>query len=137
MALRLQQLECEAHIQHVVALEAASYPADEAASETQIRFRQQHATFLGDDVLVGFVNGTLTASQELQEESMSEHDSSGTTLCIHSVVVDAAYRRRGLASTMLKQYVNHVVENQVDAFTTEPFQGNPAAVLVMPTSQFL
>ncbi|GAB9477979.1 hypothetical protein Gpo141_00015196, partial [Globisporangium polare] len=62
--------------------------------------------------LVGFVNGTLTASEELTDESMSEHDPLGSTLCIHSVVVDGAHRRKGLASAMLKQYVRDVVEQQ-------------------------
>ncbi|TYZ67034.1 hypothetical protein PybrP1_005971, partial [[Pythium] brassicae (nom. inval.)] len=126
-------------IQRVVALEAASYPPDEAASERNIRLRQQHAgaffrvAFLksgdtgetsGNDdsalhasgdksgLFVGFVNGTLSASRELEEESMSEHDPLGITLCIHSVVVDATYRRKGLASEMLRQYVHGVVEQE-------------------------
>ena len=95
-ALFLNHLTRESDIQRVVALEAASYPADEAASDAKIRYRQQHAgaffsaAFVNSeesgDVLVGFVNGTLTASQELEEDSMSEHDPLGKTLCIHSVV---------------------------------------------------
>jgi hypothetical protein len=105
-SLYLKPLAREAHIQRVVALETASYPADEAASETQIRFRQEHAgaffqaAFLPSaegaqddekDALVGFVNGTLSASDELEEHSMSDHAPSGTTLCIHSVVSIVAW----------------------------------------------
>jgi predicted GNAT family N-acyltransferase len=35
----------------------------------------------------------------------------GTTLCIHSVVVAAELRRRGLGGTMLKAYVQQVAEH--------------------------
>ncbi|TMW55750.1 hypothetical protein Poli38472_010632 [Pythium oligandrum] len=200
MPLRLQRLTLERHdIERVIALEAASYPADEAATPDMIRFRQQHAgaffyaAYLAEDenALVGFVNGTLTKSQELEEETMSEHEPSGTTLCIHSVVVDAAHRRKGFAGAMLKEYVRIICEQelqvkrialiakayltgfyiscgftatrlspvvhgkdpwfelvldceaarrltvvQVDAFSSEIFDGNPAAVVVMPPAQF-
>ncbi|GAB9467524.1 unnamed protein product, partial [Globisporangium polare] len=79
----LQPLTRESDIQRVVALEAASYPADEAASDAKIRFRQQnagaffaaafvkHAAAAEEEEeaeLVGFVNGTLTASEELTDE---------------------------------------------------------------------
>ena len=103
-SLVLESLTHESDVQRVVALEAASYPADEAASEHSIRYHQQHAGAFfvaaftdaaADDAdnnsshpreLVGFVNGTLTASRELDEASMHEHDPLGTTLCVHSVV---------------------------------------------------
>ncbi len=51
--------------------------------------------------------GTLVAG-ELTEESMSAHDPLGTTLCIHSVVIEEAYRRLGFAKAMLKEYVQRV-----------------------------
>ncbi|KAJ8575008.1 hypothetical protein ON010_g4205 [Phytophthora cinnamomi] len=63
--LRLAPLTEERDIQRVAAMEAASYPADEAASESGIRFRQKNAgaffwaAYLPTDsgeVLVGFVN---------------------------------------------------------------------------------
>ncbi|OQR91909.1 hypothetical protein ACHHYP_04229 [Achlya hypogyna] len=41
---------------------------------------------------------------------MSRHDPSGRYLCIHSVVTDAGYRRQGLATRLLKDYVRRVVE---------------------------
>jgi len=142
--LSLAPLTDERDIQRVAALEAASYPEDEAASETGIRFRQQHAGAFfqvarvgGDTQLVGFVNGTLSKGEQLEHESMSAHDPDGSLLCIHSVVcghvvqgwywtlpiwrrallcvqvVDGAFRRRGIASAMLKQYVRYVCEQQV------------------------
>lgn len=90
--VQLHLLREERDVQRVVALEAASYPAGEAADEKAIRFRQSAAgpyfsvahDTAGD--LVGFVNGTLTAAEELTEVSMSTHDHDGSTLCIRSVV---------------------------------------------------
>ncbi|RLN96307.1 hypothetical protein BBJ28_00003565 [Nothophytophthora sp. Chile5] len=198
--LRLALLQEEAEICRVAAMEAASYPADEAASESGIRFRQQSAgaffwvAYLqheDKETLVGFVNGTLSAQDELEEETMSQHDPAGALLCIHSVVVDPAYRRQGLAAQMLKQYVRGVCETQpqvkrmmliakaylvqfyvncgfavtrlspvihgqdpwfelaldceaarrpsivqVDAFTSEAYQGNPAAVVLLAPAAF-
>ena len=39
---------------------------------------------------------------------MSKHDAKGSFLCIHSVVVKPAVKRRGVGSTMLKAYVDHL-----------------------------
>ena len=39
---------------------------------------------------------------------MSEHDPHGPTLCLHSVVVRAAFQRRGLATWMLRQYIKRI-----------------------------
>ncbi len=92
-ALRLAQLETVTDIDHVIALEAASYPANECASPDSIRFRQKqagaffYAVYTATASLpVGFVNGTLTTESELTDESMSAHEADGSTLCIHSVV---------------------------------------------------
>ncbi|RHY13653.1 hypothetical protein DYB37_009451 [Aphanomyces astaci] len=99
---------------------SASYPEDEAASLAQIKLRLDlaGAFFLGaydslNDQLVGFVNGTLAPRRDLEDETMSLHDPNGHFLCIHSVVIDTAYRRRGLASAMLKHYVDGILANQV------------------------
>ena len=46
---------------------------------------------------------------------MSLHEPGGDTLCIHSVVVDAAWRRKGLATWMLQNYLARVVEAGVAA----------------------
>ncbi|KAG7397328.1 hypothetical protein PHYBOEH_000910 [Phytophthora boehmeriae] len=197
--LRLAPLQSEDDIRRVAAMEAASYPADEAATESGIRFRQKNAgaffwvAYLADngDTPIGFVNGTLTTHGELTDESMSEHEPEGDLLCIHSVVVDKAYRRRGFAAQMLKKYVQGIVESQlqvkriiliakaylvgfyvscgfsvtrlspvvhgvdpwleldldceaarqppivqVDAFTSEAYQGNPAAVVLLSPTAF-
>lgn len=55
--------------------------------------------------MVGFICGTCCPGSELSHETMSGHDPAGPTLCIHSVVVDEKFRRKGYATTMLKVYV--------------------------------
>ncbi|EEY61725.1 uncharacterized protein PITG_21166 [Phytophthora infestans T30-4] len=200
--LRLAPLTEEDDIRRVAAMEAASYPADEAATESGIRFRQKNAgpffwvSYLPKDdqeseTLVGFVNGTLTAKYQLDGESMSRHDPHGSLLCIHSVVVNQTFRRRGLATQLLKRYVEVILDSQphvkrimliskanlvgfyvncgfsvtrlspvvhgqdpwlelsldcekarlppliqVDAFSSEPFQGNPAAVVLLTSAVY-
>ncbi len=64
----------------------------------------------GRGTLAGFTNGTLTTASELIHESMYKHEPEGTLLCIHSVVVDPALRRRGLASKMLRAYLARLAE---------------------------
>ena len=97
------------------AIEAASYPADEAASRDNLEKRLRDAApyFYGafDDssgALRGFVCGTCTSSEALTEEAMSTHEPDGAVLCIHSVVVDEAYRRRGVGAWMLRSYLAEV-----------------------------
>ena len=55
--------------------------------------------------LLGFVCATCAPHATLTHDSMETHDSLGTSLCIHSVVIDAKHRRRGLATRMLREYV--------------------------------
>ena len=94
-------------VQAAFALEAASYPADEAATLENLQLRAEVAGeyFWGvseGSALEGFICGTLTCGDTLTEESMSAHDPAGKTLCIHSVVVAEERRRLGLGSAMLK-----------------------------------
>ena len=91
-------------------MEAAGYPEDEAASPARLAYRQANAGtfFLVADSgtgVVGFVCGTLTRAAALTEHSMATHEPDGSTLCVHSVCVDAAARRRGVASALLRAYV--------------------------------
>lgn len=106
------------------AIEAASYPADEAATLDGLRMRQRVAgsfflgCYYGDGVpdvgsgaLIGFVCGTCCAGTELTDETMSTHSDApdATTLCIHSVVVEERHRRRGIATAMLREYLRRLV----------------------------
>ncbi|CAN0277148.1 unnamed protein product [Ascophyllum nodosum] len=52
--------------------------------------------------MAGYVCGTCCQGSELTHESMTEHDASGQTLCIHSVVVSDKFRRRGYATALLR-----------------------------------
>ena len=106
----------------VTALESASYPPDEAATPQRLTFRAAHAApffkvllHLSDSqqqppVLIGFVCGTLTSAARQEAASMATHDPTGTTLCIHSVVIAASERRRGLGGWMLRRYLAQVAE---------------------------
>jgi GNAT superfamily N-acetyltransferase len=58
--------------------------------------------------LVGFICGTLSASARLEEATMSEHDPLGSSLCVHSVVVSPGFQRKGLATWMVKRFVQRV-----------------------------
>ena len=62
--------------------------------------------------ILGFVVGTLSVASELHHQSMFEHAPEGRYLCIHSVVVAAEWRRRGLASAMLREYLRQVRAEQ-------------------------
>ncbi len=107
---------CEAaDVARCAELEAAGYPADEAASPERLAYRQAHA---GDFFLVavqattqrvvGFVCGTLSRADCLTHESMGTHEPDGRTLCVHSVCVDGALRRRGVALSLLRAYVRYL-----------------------------
>jgi len=98
------------------AIESASYPADEAASKEKLQLRMReagdyfHGAFTAEGALCGFICGTLTTASTLTDESMSTHEPSGTTLCIHSVVVQEAQRRSGIALWMLRSYLQKISE---------------------------
>ena len=115
--LLLRRLSAE-ELHSALALEQASYPEDEAASEEALRYRQANApehfrgafrqSAAGDrPTLVGFVVGTRCIEDGLSEESMSTHVASpeAKTLCVHSVVVNAEHRRRGIGRWMLRAYI--------------------------------
>ena len=109
-------------------IEAASYPADEAASKSDLQYRQHHAAsyfrcaFLideppgpvsGEDAkfahlmsvtgcIVGYICSTRCNS--FTAKSLKHHDANGRYLAIHSVAVDEKYRKLGVGSAMLKDY---------------------------------
>jgi ribosomal protein S18 acetylase RimI-like enzyme len=110
----------ESHLSAVLGLERAGFPADEAASEANMRLRLTAAKYLflgafhrspatsGDlspPVLIGFVCSTQTSTPTLTHASMSEHAATGPTVCVHSVCVDAQYRRQGVALALLRHYL--------------------------------
>lgn len=96
-------------IPKVADLETSSYPEDEAASKSTLQYRQHYAAkyfrccVVEDKVLIGFI--CATRCWNFDEESLKVHVSDGPLLAIHSVVVHSDYRRRGVATEMLKDYV--------------------------------
>jgi len=95
-------------------LETASYPPDEAASLDTLAYRHKNAPelFLGayteENVLIAFINSTRSSSLTLTHESMKVHEPTGQTVCIHSVCVHQQYRRNGIATRLLKEYVKRI-----------------------------
>mmetsp|Transcript_23334 Transcript_23334/g.36507 ORF Transcript_23334/g.36507 Transcript_23334/m.36507 type:complete len:89 (+) Transcript_23334:122-388(+) len=43
---------------------------------------------------------------------MSCHEADGHLLCIHSVVIDEKYRRKGLGSKMMTEYIKQIKVSQ-------------------------
>ena len=119
MSLLLDRYELglitQGDVDQVAALEAQSYPEDEAASPERILYRSQNATtyfhVLKDresSEILGFVNGTCVKEHTIVHESMSTHHAEGRTLVIHSVTVRAQDRRKGIAYAMLVEYMKRV-----------------------------
>jgi GNAT superfamily N-acetyltransferase len=73
------------------------------------------------DTIVGFVCGTKCHA--FTHESMRQHEPHGKLLAIHSVVVAEPYRRRGIATKMLCEYIDRVRHlDDTPAVTTAPTQ---------------
>ncbi|KAI0646274.1 acyl-CoA N-acyltransferase [Trametes meyenii] len=98
-------------------IEVRGYPEDEAASLESFRFRQSQAPelFLGAYVpaqdrprgrtLIGYVCATLSPDAVLTHASMATHIPGARSICIHSVCVDAAQRRRRIGLGLVREYV--------------------------------
>jgi ribosomal protein S18 acetylase RimI-like enzyme len=105
-------------IEECYAIEIASYPSDEAATRDRLRYRQSQASeyfqcaFLDDKEIIGFVCATRCI--EFEETSMSTHAPTGRLLAIHSVVLKEEYRRKRIATAMLKTYLRNIRECNVD-----------------------
>ena len=95
-------------------IESASYPSDEAASLASLEYRQRHANqyfqcAMDGDEIIGFICATRCDEFE-DEDVMSIHKKDGKLLGIHSVVVREDQRRKGIATDMLKRYIEKVEE---------------------------
>ncbi len=87
---------------------------EEAAATAKQQQQQQQPTQKADPTdsmkmtgeIVGFVTGTRCSAFDVA--SMTVHDPHGSMLAIHSVVVSEQYRRMGIGSAMLREYVASV-----------------------------
>lgn len=108
--------------EEIAKIESESFPEDEAASLDTIRYRLTNArdffykaTNLNSNEIIGFVNGTCTVADVIQHDSMTNHEPDGRSLVIHSVTVRDVYRRNGVGTSILKEYVRIVArEGRVD-----------------------
>jgi len=66
-----------------------------------------YCLFAGE-ALIGFVNGTLTSKDHLTHDTMAKHDPNGSSLCVHSVVIDEKHRLLRLGTYMMRQYVEAI-----------------------------
>ncbi|KIP11303.1 hypothetical protein PHLGIDRAFT_141530 [Phlebiopsis gigantea 11061_1 CR5-6] len=115
MSLRLvYDLVQASDIPSAHAIETTCFPPDEAATLEKFQYRQTQAPdlFLGaydvsqkKRVLIGFVCSTATASPSLTHETMSVHDPEGSSVCVHAVCVSPDHRHKGIALSLLKEYL--------------------------------
>lgn len=99
----------------VTAVEAACFPAAEAATEADFAKRlavyPNHFWLMEDDndSLVSFVNGLVTDEPHLRDEMYADaelHNESGTWQMIFGVNTLPAYRRQGLAEQVLRRVID-------------------------------
>jgi len=129
--LELRLLRAGPEVDACAALEAASYPADEAASPERLAERQRDAGVFfwalfdktaeaagkspQDGTLMGFICGTCAHGVSLTHESMEQHVPGGQLLCVHSVVVRSDIQRCGVALAMLREYLRAVASLKAGA----------------------
>jgi len=99
-----------------------SYPKDEIIPKSVLQYRQHHAApyfrcaVLGDpeeseeETVVGFICSSRCVDFSI--ESRTKHTSSGLLLAIHSIVVLDEYRKRGIATAMMKDYVKAIKDRE-------------------------
>ncbi len=98
----------------VTAVEAACFPAAEAAKEADLAARLQvypdHFWLMEDEdgTLVSFINGLVTDEPTLRDEmyeDASMHDEKGAWQMIFGVNTLPAYRRQGLAAQVMERVI--------------------------------
>ena len=98
----------------VTAVEAACFPAAEAATEEDFAKRlavyPEHFWLLEDDEgnLISFVNGMVTREADLRDEMYADesfHDPEGEWQMIFGVNTLPEYRRQGLAGQVLRRCI--------------------------------
>jgi ribosomal protein S18 acetylase RimI-like enzyme/uncharacterized protein YciI len=134
------------------AIESASHPSDEGASLESLTYRQAEALPYfqcavlqlednNDDTstsetIIGFC--CSTRCDELEEESMFTHTPTGPLLDIHSVVVQEEYRRRGVATAMLKHYVETIRNhNSLDHGSITAYSSSIQSIVLLAKAHLL
>lgn len=94
-------------------LESKTFPESEAASKENIKIRlsQFAEGFIVGEVdgkIVAHINSGATDKDDITEEefkSLIGHDSNGRNIVIFSVAVDPEYQRLGIASKMMREFI--------------------------------
>lgn len=94
-------------------LESQAYINGDQDSPEFINFRLENAQeyFYGLEInknIVGYINGTLSNDQSYNKKLLNTHEKEGENLYIHSVVIDKAYRGKGLGQKMFSRYIDIV-----------------------------
>ncbi|KAF7303767.1 hypothetical protein MIND_00606300 [Mycena indigotica] len=100
-------------LESALEIELKGFPPDEAATLESFSLRQRVAPdlFLGaymDERLVAYVCATLSSQLTLTHASMSTHEPTGRSVCIHSVCVDPAFQRQGIGLRLLCEYISRL-----------------------------
>jgi len=112
--MRVVRTASMADLTAVTAVEAACFPAAEAATEQDFRKRlavyPNHFWLLeaDDGRLISFVNGMVTDEPDLRDEMYADaslHCENGAWQMIFGVNTLPEYRRRGLAEQVLRQVI--------------------------------
>ena len=97
----------------VSAVEAACFPAAEAATPAEFAERLRHYgghfwLMFDGEKLIGFVDGMVTDKADLSDDLYAQaslHDENGAWQMIFGVNTLPEYRRRGVAAALLKQAI--------------------------------
>ncbi len=97
------------------AIEIACFSPDEAADKTNMQtrlnlFPQGYLVAEIDEQLVGHINSGATNKNDISDEALKAmvgHDENGQHLVIFSVAVHPHYQHQGIASALLKAYIQH------------------------------
>lgn len=100
-------------LSNIAAVEAACFPATEAATEkdfeARLRVYPNHFWLLEDNgKLVGFINGMVTDETVIQDEMFKNvqlHKENGAWQSIFGVNTIPEYRRKGCAARMMAQVI--------------------------------
>ena len=97
-------------------IESVSYSGDEAATRDKILKRiitypEGFIVLENEKEIIGFINSGATHEVELSNEDFKElvgHDSEGKYIVILSVVIHPAYQGRGMASKLMKNFIDRM-----------------------------
>ena len=100
----------------VAAVEAACFPAAEAATREEFADRLAHYgdhfwLMFDGGTLIAFVDGMVTDRTDLTDDLYADaalHDAHGAWQMIFGVDTDPAYRGRGFAGTLIKELIRDV-----------------------------